>query len=222
MKKPHRKQEFAAPCDGVGGNISGAETDAPATRRCRRLRPPLRARLAAFGGEERGVAALEFAMLLPLMIALLLGCAELSQAIAIDRKLSITTRVISDLVAQVQEVKDSDMSNILAAASAVAAPYPTANLSLKISSVKIDGNKRATIAWSEGLNTTPHVKGDVVTVPSGLLIANTSVIWAEATYNYTPMIGYVITGTLPLHDQIYMRPRLSDCVLRPPNVTQCT
>jgi Flp pilus assembly protein TadG len=216
MQTTWRQQECAAPRGGSGG-ARGTDKAAPVAVRPRRwARLPLRARLAAFGGEERGVAALEFAMLLPLMIALMLGCAELSQAIAIDRKLSITTRVISDLVAQVTSVPDDEMSNILAAASAVAAPYPTANLKLKISSVKIDGNLKATIAWSEGLNATPRAKGDTVTVPTGLLIANTSLIWAEATYNYTPMIGYMLTGTLPLSEQIYMRPRQSDCVLRPP------
>jgi Flp pilus assembly protein TadG len=114
------------------------------------------------------------------------------------------------------------MPNIKNAAAVVTAPYSTANLTLKISSVKIDANKKATVAWGDALNTTARQKGDSVTLPNGLLIANTSLIWAEAAYSYTPTIGYVITGTLPLTDQIYMRPRLSDCVLRPPSVTNCT
>jgi hypothetical protein len=39
-------------------------------------------------------------------------------------------------------------------------------------------------------------------------------IWSEVQYNYTPVIGYVITGSMNLKDQIYMRPRLSDTVER--------
>jgi Flp pilus assembly protein TadG len=179
-------------------------------------------KLIAFATECRGAAAIEFAMLLPLMITLYLGCVELSQAISIDRKVSLTSRVLSDLVAQATSVNDTDMANIKNAAAVVTAPYPTANLTLKISSVKIDANKKATVAWGDALNTTARQKGDTVTLPAGLLIANTSLIWAEATYSYTPTIGYVITGTFPLTDQIYMRPRLSDCVLRPPSVTNCT
>ncbi|MGE0521778.1 MAG: TadE/TadG family type IV pilus assembly protein [Variibacter sp.] len=179
-------------------------------------------RLTAFAAESRGAAAIEFAMLLPLMITLYLGCVEFSQAISIDRKISLTSRVLSDLVAQTTSVSDDDMTNIKSAATAVTAPYSTANLTLKISSVKIDANKNATVAWGDALNTTARQKGDSVTIPAGLLVANTTLIWAEATYNYTPTIGYVITGTLPLQDQIYMRPRLSDCVLRPPNVMNCT
>ena len=45
-----------------------------------------------------------------------------------------------------------------------------------------------------------------------MLVASTSLIWSEVQYSYTPTIGYVITGTLTLKDQIYMRPRLSDSV----------
>jgi hypothetical protein len=33
-------------------------------------------------------------------------------------------------------------------------------------------------------------------------------------YDYVPVIGYVITGTLNLKDQIYMRPRQSDKINR--------
>ena len=37
------------------------------------------------------------------------------------------------------------------------------------------------------------------------------------SYTYKPTIGYVVTGTLNLSDQIYMRPRLSDNVGRTVN-----
>jgi hypothetical protein len=53
-----------------------------------------------------------------------------------------------------------------------------------------------------------------VTLPAALNVASTSLIWSEVQYNYKPVVGYVITGTLSLKDQIYMRPRLSDSVAR--------
>ena len=56
--------------------------------------------------------------------------------------------------------------------------------------------------------------GSTVTLPTALNVASSSLIWAESQYAYTPTIGYVITGTKNLTDQIYMRPRLSTCVLR--------
>ena len=41
-------------------------------------------------------------------------------------------------------------------------------------------------------------------------------------YTYKPVIGHVVTGTLTLKDQIYMRPRMSDCVTRESVQTTCT
>jgi hypothetical protein len=56
--------------------------------------------------------------------------------------------------------------------------------------------------------------GSTVTLPTALNVASTTLIWSEASYDYRPAVGYVITGTLTLSDQIYMRPRLSDSVSR--------
>ena len=174
----------------------------------RRLSRKLR-RLAR---DKRGVSAVEFAMLLPLMITLYLGGVELSQAVAIDRKVTLISRTLADLVAQVTSVNSTDMTNILAASSAIIAPYAPGSLKITVSSVTIDSNNVAKIAWSKTLNGTARTVGTVVTLPTALNVANTSLIWGEASYGYTPTMGYVITGTLTLSDQIYMRPRLSDTV----------
>jgi hypothetical protein len=82
--------------------------------------------------------------------------------------------------------------------------------------VTIDAQSIAKIAWSDTKNGTARTVGSTVTLPAALNVANTSLIWAEAQYGYTPTVGYVITGTMQLKDQIYMRPRLSDVVARTP------
>jgi Flp pilus assembly protein TadG len=81
-----------------------------------------------------------------------------------------------------------------------------------VSSVKIDSAGKATVAWSDPLNGTAQTMGSAVTSPAALNVANTSLIWSEVQYTYKPVIGYVMTGTLTLKDQIYMRPRVSDTV----------
>ena len=53
-----------------------------------------------------------------------------------------------------------------------------------------------------------------MTLPSALNVANSYLIWSEVQYTYKPVVGYVLSGTLTLKDQIYMRPRLSDSVVR--------
>jgi Flp pilus assembly protein TadG len=80
--------------------------------------------------------------------------------------------------------------------------------------VKIDANGKATVDWSDALNGAARAKGSTVTLPAALNVANSSLIWSEVQYTYKPVVGYVVSGTLTLKDQIYMRPRLSDTVVR--------
>jgi Flp pilus assembly protein TadG len=167
-------------------------------------------------GDERGMSAVEFALLLPLMLTLYLGAVEVSQGIAADRKVTITAGTIGDLVSQVTSIGNTDMTNALNASSAVMAPFPISNLKVTVSSVKIDASGKATVDWSDTLNGTARAKGSAVTLPAAFIVASTSLIWSEVQYTYKPVVGYVVTGTLNLSDQIYMRPRLSDSVTRTP------
>jgi Flp pilus assembly protein TadG len=171
--------------------------------------------------DERGISAVEFAMLLPLMVTLYLGGVEVSQAVAVDRKVTLVSRTLGDLVAQATNVTTADMTNIMAASAAIVVPYSDSKLKITVSSVKIDSAGVAKIAWSDTKNGTARTVGTTVTLPTALNMANSTLIWAEAQYAYTPAIGYVITGTMNLKDQIYMRPRLSDCVTRTGVVTSC-
>jgi Flp pilus assembly protein TadG len=171
-------------------------------------------RLASFTRDPRGVSAVEFAMLLPLMITLYLGSVEVSQGVAIDRKVTLTTRTVADLASQVSSINNSDMTNMLNATAAVIAPFDQSRLRVVVSAVQIDANGAAKVSWSDTLNGTARSVGSSVTLPTALNVANTTLIWSEVQYAYTPTIGYVITGTLNLSDQIYMRPRLSDTVAR--------
>ncbi len=171
-------------------------------------------RLRRLIADERGMSAVEFALLLPLMLTLYLGAVEVSQGIAADRKVTLTARTIGDLVSQVSSIGNSDMTNALNASSAVMAPFPVGNLKVTVTSVKIDSTGKATVDWSDTLNGTARAKGSTVTMPTALNVANTSLIWSEVQYTYKPVIGYVVSGTLTLKEQIYMRPRLSDSVAR--------
>src|SRR5262245_9591747 len=170
--------------------------------------------LARFGRDQRGVSAVEFAMLLPLMITLYLGTVEVSQGIGVDRKVTLTTRTVADLASQVSSINNTDMTNMLNASAAVIAPYDASKLKVTVSEVKVDANGVAKVEWSDTLNGTKRAVGSTVTLPTALAVPNTYLIWSEVSYVYTPAIGYVITGSLNLSDQIWMRPRLSDSVTR--------
>src|SRR3954464_8100748 len=120
--------------------------------------------VAGFARDQRGVSAVEFAMLLPLLITLYLGSVEISQGVGIDRKVTLTSRTVGDLASQVSSINNADMTNLLNAASSVLAPYDVSKLKVTVSAVTIDANGVAKIAWSDTKNGTARSVGATVTV----------------------------------------------------------
>jgi Flp pilus assembly protein TadG len=162
-----------------------------------------------------GVSAVEFALLLPLMLTMYLGGSEVAQAIATSRKVTLVSRTIADLASQSASITDASMDNILKASAAVISPYASSKLKVTVSEVKIDANGAATIVWSDTLGGTERTDGEGVTVPAGLKVANTWLIWSEVEYDYVPTFGSGITGAVTMKDRMYMQPRLSNDVKRP-------
>lgn len=163
--------------------------------------------------DRRGAAAVEFAVIAPVMLTIFFGTAEVSTGVAIDRKVVLTARALSDLVAQSMIVNDTDMTNIFSAASAVMSPYSTSTeLHIKVSAINIDSKGVATVGWSKASNSTARGVGSTVTIPSALAMPSSQLIWSEISYDYKPAVGYFITGTMSLSDQFFARPRQSTTV----------
>jgi Flp pilus assembly protein TadG len=174
---------------------------------------PLPAPLRRFAADQSGVSAVEFAILLPLMLTMYLGGVEVSQAVSADRKTTLVAHTVGDLVAQASNVTSADVTNVLNAGAAVAYPFSSNNLKTTVTSVCIDTTGTiATVAWSRTQNGTAHSGVVTSSIPTALMVANTSLIWGEASYAYRPTIGWTITGTLNLSDKFFLRPRLSTSV----------
>lgn len=176
-------------------------------------------RVRRFARDSRGVAAVEFALVTPLMLLMYFGIVEVSTGVAIDRKVTIVSHALSDLVAQTTSVNNTDIGNVFNAASSIMTPYLMSPLTAKITEVAIDGTGRATVtcsrSWTSSSGVTAgYAQNAVVTssVPAGLIVNNTTLIWAQVTYVYTPTVGYVVRTAITLSDQLFARPRQSSSV----------
>src|SRR5436309_15835421 len=88
-----------------------------------RLRLGLRRSAAELSKDCRGVAATEFVMIVPLMLTMFFGVVEFSSGVAVDRKVTLVARTLSDLTSQSTTVADSDLSNFFAASIGILTPY---------------------------------------------------------------------------------------------------
>jgi Flp pilus assembly protein TadG len=174
----------------------------------------LLSRLRDFARAERGLAAVEFAAILPFMLTVYLGGIEVGIGVALDRKIAITTRAVADLASRYTTIKNADMTGILGATSTIIQPYAATPLAVTVSQVTVDANGKATIAWSDSLNGTARTVGSPVTLPGTLATPNAWYVWGEVKYTYTPTLGYALTGSWTLTNQIFMSPRESTSITR--------
>jgi Flp pilus assembly protein TadG len=177
-----------------------------------------KSRLATFGRNEKGVALVEFAFVLPIMVTLYFGVIALTMGVATNRKLTLLTRSLGDIVAQDTNMTTAEEADVFAAARVIMSPYDSSSTALtlmQVSSVRIRTNGTACVEWSRkllgGSTGAGRGTGDVVTasIPADLRVPDTWLIWPETTYSYTPVVGEGITGVIHMASQLFMRPRQS-------------
>jgi Flp pilus assembly protein TadG len=169
-----------------------------------------RARRRLRAHAESGMAAVEFSLILPIMVVLWIGGVEVTQGLSIDRRLNSLAAGVGDLIARTKTLNYSQVAAIFNLAPGAMFPYPGTNVQIRVTAVNVSSGGTATVGWSCGRNTTPYSKGAGMNtfVPSALRVASSQVIMTEVVTTYTPTVGYVITGTRTLDDRLFFVPRL--------------
>ncbi len=171
---------------------------------------PLRLRLRGLLDDVRGLAAVEFALILPIILMLFLGGMELANAAGTHRKLTDTTIELANVVSQYSTMSASDVSSVFNASAQIMAPYPTSQLTIVLSEVTTDANSSPKVTWSQAYNgATALAVGATVTMPSGLAQPSTSYMLVQTTYQYSPTFGSRYVSAIPMTDSIYILPRQS-------------
>jgi len=166
--------------------------------------------LRTFGADRRGVAAIEFALIAPVMIMLYLGLAELTLAMMAERRASHAASVLADLVAQSSQMNTAQMTDVFQVGDAILAPFPASTLNMRVTSVKADANAVPKVVWSRGDGMTALGAGATATaVPANLLAAGDSVIMAEVSYTWDSPLKTTIPNALNFRQTFYLKPRKS-------------
>lgn len=169
-----------------------------------------------FVAGERAAAAVEFALILPVLLTLYLGSVELSSAISVDKRVATVSGSLGDLVARADgTIVAGTIDDYFRAASATMAPYPSTGVKQVVSSVFVDPDGNVTVSWSRGYNgATPHTAGNNYTLPGDLinLSLNSHVIVAEAQMSYSPLFGYFFENAFTLYHEYFFLPRFGEAI----------
>lgn len=156
--------------------------------------------------DETGAAAIEFALVLPILFILHVAAAEALEAYQAQRNVAHIASAMADIVAQERTVTNADLDDVLSASVAMMHPFPNVNLQQRVSSLSASASGSVSTDWSVKKTYTGTAGPSV---PTGYLGANESVIVTDVIYDYKPTFGLFMPQTIRFTRHAYVRPRLS-------------
>ena len=174
----------------------------------------LAARLFRFGRASSGLAALEFALLAPMMVFLLFASVELIDALDANQRAQNATASIADVAARDTEISDAEIDGLWAALDVLLFPEGAAQMEIRLSSVRVVDANTALVVWSEGHGMAPRSANSPIALPAGMMTPGTSVMMAESNFPYDTPLGFLFSGPVTLTHVAYRRSRLVDPVPR--------
>ena len=164
------------------------------------------------GSDERGVSAVEFALLAPVLIAFYFGMAEFCQGFMAQKRMGHVSAMVADLVAQEETVSRANIDDIFDIGGLIMKPFATSGLKQRVSSVtRTSGVAR--VDWSRGDGLTARAVNSTITLPTDLIANGESIIVSEATYDYDSPVDYFMPGITRFSHIYYLRPRTVDKTL---------
>lgn len=168
-----------------------------------------RSLIRRWSGDERGVSAIEFAMLAPVLIMFYMGMTEFCQGFMAQKRMGHVSAMVADLVAQEETVTPATIDDIFDIGGLIMKPFPIATLNQRVSSVTRTSDV-ARVDWSRGDGMTQRGVGSTITLPADLIENGESVIVAEVTYDYDSAADYLMPGLTRFSHIYYLRPRTVD------------
>ncbi|NBB65220.1 pilus assembly protein [Pseudomonas sp. ODNR1LW] len=145
-------------------------------------------RLKRLSNDERGVSAVEFALIAPVMILFYAGMVDLCQAYMALKRTNHVAAATADLASQSTVLTAAEVDGVFQAGPSLMAPFDAGSLEQRISSVTRVSSTKYQVDWSRSSKSTGGLSGDLAVadadVPDDMLEDGESVIIAEAAYTY--------------------------------------
>ncbi|MEQ1768437.1 MAG: TadE/TadG family type IV pilus assembly protein [Devosia sp.] len=180
----------------------------------------LRRLIDRFRKDERAVAAVEFALVLPFMISLYFGSMEASALFTADRRVNTISATVGDLISQWDDddgaIPVATMNDYFAAAQSLIYPMSTTGLKQVVTFVQVNADGTTKVLWSRGynggvakvVNTTYTLTAQINLVARGKWV-----VAAQTYYSYKPMMGVVFPTAINLYHENVFLPRFDAALL---------
>lgn len=168
--------------------------------------------------DQRGLAFLEFALIFPVLLLLLLGSVEISRYVQTSQKVDKLSHTIVDLIAQAPTISTQDLQQIMMAAKHVMEPHPfDQDGIIIISCVGYDSNNQLTVKWQYkgggSLTRSSRIgnAGGAPSLPANFTVEDKdNVIISETFFRFQPMINPDLIAPVEFYSTAYYLPRLGE------------
>ena len=176
----------------------------------------LAASIARFRAAQAGAAAVEFALILPIMLMLYIGANEASVLITMDRKVQMVSGAVGDLVARSEEkISPATLSDYVKVASGLVSPFAAKDMVQIVTQVQVFADGTAKVDWSKGYKnqvattSLDRTKGSTYPLPKAVseVAKGNYVIIAETGLPYIPLYRIVYAAPINLYRENYYLPR---------------
>jgi Flp pilus assembly protein TadG len=166
--------------------------------------------------DQSGVSAVEFALLMPLLIMIYFGLAETTQMLMADRRISQVAFSVGDLVSRTDQIDDAQMADIFTVARVIMEPFPVSTvMGIRVTSIAVAPDGAASVVWSDASGTLgAHATGIPMMIDGNRVNPGETVVLSEVQYLYKGVSSMIIADGMTLSAQFYLKPRKADAVLR--------
>ncbi|CAN7639864.1 pilus assembly protein [Aminobacter sp. LjRoot7] len=189
----------------------------------------LRSAACALIGDSRGIAAVEFALIAPLLLSLYFVTMEVSQGIETNKKVSRVASMVADLITQQQTITSAEVDAVMRIGESILQPYSRSTGKIIITAIEItnEAAPKVLVVWSRklvnGVTSIDAIKGTATNVPPTLKIKGTFLIRVESDLAYKPVITWAAESKpalglaaafdgIAMSEKYYLRPRMSQTV----------
>lgn len=167
---------------------------------------------------QRGTAAVEFALIAPIMFAMFVGIVELGQAIDCSNRIALVASSAADLITQQTSVQTADLNGIMAITNTILQPYPTAPLKVtafEVTAGPANNPTAGTVCWSYNYQggVANYAAGAPYALPAGVAPTGGSAVIVSVSYTYTgPIFTQYVAAGATMTNLFIQTPRLSTYV----------
>ncbi len=159
---------------------------------------------------EDGVAAVESALVFPILMTLLLGTFDIGNGILANQKAIRASQVVADLVTREKTITTTGIDEAVEAGELAFVPLDDSSFGVDIVSISFDSNSNPQILWRETRNMA--AMADVFDRVAALAAPGTGVVVVTVQYNFAPTFSGMVVNEILMQEIAFAKGRRSAVV----------